>query len=637
MVTPVVGQQPNFIFFYPDQLRSQEMGCYGNTVADTQNMDTLAAAGLRFEVAVPGLPVCTPARACVLTGRMPFSVRSSSAGYDWMIVNKIDMHTDEVSIAEELNPLGYTCGHIGSKWHVADVGGLDCITERQGFTVFEALNSYGKYDVAQYRDTDCIMQTGTGWQPDFMTSRAINFITANQNNPFYLNVWLSPPHAPRNLHWGELHFDDPNNPDRLISWTFDGRLDLWNNSPLPSIASLRPNIIPSLQDEAQRQIREYNALTTGIDQCLGQIITTLQTLGIDNKTIIIVSADHGSQLGSHATAFETTVGWEKNEIYDESILVPLIVYDPRNPPSVHVRSEPIHQMDILPTVLELAGGPAPQRAQGRSFAPLVTGQGTYQPRDAVLVQYNSSNFLGTGYSNVRALRTSQWKYAVAEISGNPQGIALFDLVNDPYEQTNLISNPAYDATKTLLHNRIITEMQDLDDPLVVTPLPLIELSTQLIELSVAKSLDANNDNFDVTNDYVGTLNYTITDSEGWLSCTPTNGTLAYAESDTITIQYSTASLAEGDYLATITVSGNASNSPQELSVNLNVFIPGDLDGDDDVDQEDFGKFQRCYTGMGEPPTTGCEYADFNNDNDVDLSDFNLLHNCMAGANNPPGC
>ncbi|UCD29845.1 MAG: sulfatase-like hydrolase/transferase [Planctomycetota bacterium] len=638
IIIPAMGQQLNFILYYPDQLRAHEVGCYGNTVAQTPNMDSLAASGVRFEFAVPGLPVCTPARACVLTGRMPFSVRSSSAGHDWMVVNSIDMHTNEITIAEELNQLGYTCGHVGAKWHVQEAGGLSCIGDRQGFAFLEGLNSYGRYDEPKYCDNNYVLQTEPGrWNADVMTDRAINFITANQNNSFYLNIWHSPPHAPRNLHWGQYHFDDPNNPERLISWTFDNRLDLWNNSPELSDLDLRPNIIPSLMDEAKRQIREYNALTTGIDQCLGRIRTTLQTLGIADRTIIIESADHGSQLGSHATAFETTVGWEKNEIYDESILVPLIVYDPRQAPPAHVRSELIHQMDLLPTIVELAGGTA-QRAQGRSFAPLITGQGTYQPRDAVLVQYNGTNLAGTGYGWSRALRTNDWKYAVAEVSGNPQGIALFDLQNDPYETNNRINQPAYSIIQSQLHNRIITEMQQLADPLVVPPQPVIELSIDTINISIAKGLNPPDDSFTITNTYVGTLNYTINKNALWLSTIPNSGTLAADETDNVIIDYSTTALGKGVHSATISVEDpNAPNSPQEIAVSLNVFIPGDFDLDDDVDQEDFGKFQTCLSGIAHSYPEGCEDADFNKDGDVDLSDFNLLYNCMSRPNVPSPC
>ncbi|UCD30179.1 MAG: sulfatase-like hydrolase/transferase, partial [Planctomycetota bacterium] len=103
-------ERPNFILFYLDQLRAQSVGSYGDSLAQTPNMDSLAADGVRFNYCFPGLPSCTPARACVLTGRMPFAVRSTTTGQDWMVINSIEMDTNEITIAEELNPLGYSCG-----------------------------------------------------------------------------------------------------------------------------------------------------------------------------------------------------------------------------------------------------------------------------------------------------------------------------------------------------------------------------------------------------------------------------------------------------------------------------------------------------------------------------------------------
>ncbi|MHC4443436.1 MAG: sulfatase family protein [Planctomycetota bacterium] len=770
---------PNIILFYPDQLRAMEVGCYGNSVAQTPNLDSLAQQGVRFEYCVPGLPSCTPARACVLTGRMPFAVRSTSAGYDWMVVNKITMDTNEITIAEELNPLGYSCGHVGSKWHVEDTCGLCCIADRQGFTFFEGLNSYGLYITPKYCDNNNVLQEDPGrWNPDVMTERAINFITTNQGNHFYLNVWLCPPHATGGVSWGGWH-----EPADVFS---TDRMHLWNESTPLTDDDLRDNVtLGEIGDYAKHQLQVYNAMTTGIDDCLGQIMTTLANLGIDHKTIIIVSADHGGQMGSHAVSTGTAEGWEKNRIYEESILVPLIVYDPRHTAPAAVRSELIPQMDLMPTILELVGAPPAQRAQGRSFAALITGQGTYQPRDAVMVQYDTTVLDGTGYDRSRALRTDRWKFAIMEsksVPGDVQAKALFDLDADPYELNNLINDPAYGSVREQLWERLMQEMTAVEDPLMIdmpSGYPHIDLGTEddpnglyLVDVSdgnteavniggrdAKKNLDPSDpvspDNYmyfaihdsvtfegDQPDAYIvidyydtgtGTLQLqydssdpapfpddkyktggliTLTDSNTWkqhayhvndawfgngqnsgadfrisgggsvfyldlvqVFCPPVkvgdpdpadqadevvlDVQLGWTEAVSFASSYDV-------YFGTInppSLQGNETGTSFDPGIlnplttyywrinsvngyypaaagdvwSFTTELPGDFDGDDDIDQEDFGRFQACLSGAGLPYASECDEANLDGDNDVDLNDFAIFQGCMGGANQPPDC
>ncbi|MHC4443432.1 MAG: sulfatase-like hydrolase/transferase [Planctomycetota bacterium] len=650
VVPGAIAQQPNFVIFFPDQLRAREVGAYNNpTISSPQStptMDTLASSGIRFEYAVPGLPVCTPSRATLMTGKMPFSVRSDTDGNDWMVNNKILMHPDEITVAEQLHDLGYVSGYVG-KWHLDDSSNYSWIPpeRRQGFDWFAGFNSYGKLTQAKYYDNaGNDIQDFSKWLPDLMNEQAIDFINIYHDQPFFLIVSLGPPHAPGGESWREEHVISATvfTPDRMYLWD-----TLFGNATVtlpPNVPGAPDPSYPDPHPDPKRQLREYHAMCKGIDDCLGDILSTLSTHGIEDNTIIMISSDHGSQMGSHCdpTAAEATVGWEKNEIYEESIHVPLIVYDPRQLVPPAVIGDPVHLMDLMPTVVELAGGTPSATVQGRSFAPLVTGQGTYSPRDAVMVQYRGTTFAGTGYGWTRAMHArisgQKWKYAVADISGTPQGIALFDLDADPYEQTNRIGQPAYATVQGQLHSRIMTEMQQLLDPLVVPPASRIELDVNSIEVRAAKNYNPPNGSFMVTNTYVGDLNYTITGSEPWLSANPSSGIVLKDEDAIITVQYSTASLGKGDYSATISVQDpNALNSPQEVAVNLNVFIPGDLNLDDDVDQEDFGKFQACFSGTGVAFAEGCGQSDFDFDNDVDLSDFNMLQSCMSGPNQPPGC
>lgn len=173
------------------------------------------------------------------------------------------------------------------------------------------------------------------------------------------------------------------------------------------------------------------------------------------------------------------------------------------------------------------------------------------------------------------------------------------------------------------------------------PGPTIELSTYQIDLAVAAGVDPSDGAFTVRNAGIGTLNYALTSDAAWLSVQPDSG-VSTGEADAIAIHYATAGLGAGLHTANVTVASvDAVNSPRTLVVNLTVrTAKPDFDGDTDVDQEDFGRFQACYSGPGVIQTDpACARALLDEDDDVDQSDFALFRDCMSGANNPadPDC
>jgi hypothetical protein len=178
---------------------------------------------------------------------------------------------------------------------------------------------------------------------------------------------------------------------------------------------------------------------------------------------------------------------------------------------------------------------------------------------------------------------------------------------------------------------------------IATPAePQIARSPASFNHTITQGTNPANDVFNVWNAGGGTLNYSINDNAGWMSQVPPAGS-STGGSTPITIQYATASLGLGPHNGTITISGNAPNSPQTLDVSVTVeapTVPGDFDGDVDVDLVDFGHLQACFTGAGICPIpAGCEDADLEGDCDVDQNDFAIFQGCMSGANIPadPDC
>jgi len=170
-------------------------------------------------------------------------------------------------------------------------------------------------------------------------------------------------------------------------------------------------------------------------------------------------------------------------------------------------------------------------------------------------------------------------------------------------------------------------------------IPEIDLDTTTFDHSIYRTHELQKqDAFAVSNSGGRILNYSIIEDAQWLSILPSSGTCLPGEPNDITISYSTAGLSSGNYTATITVQDPAaSNSPQVVTVHLEIKVTGDMDGDNDVDQTDFGYFQNCFSGIGQEYEPNCAYADFDLDEDVDQIDFSLFQDCMSGANLVPDC
>lgn len=169
----------------------------------------------------------------------------------------------------------------------------------------------------------------------------------------------------------------------------------------------------------------------------------------------------------------------------------------------------------------------------------------------------------------------------------------------------------------------------------VQPLPTIARAPSAIVRTVTEGQNLPNDSFTVWNSGGLTLNYTITDDGSWMEAIPAAGSCT-TETDTITICYTVGDLLPGSYSATITISDpNSTNKTETISVSLTVegiVIPGDFDGDKDVDQADFGHFQACVSGSGiRQPEEACQAGDLDKDNDVDSADVGLFMGCLTGA------
>ncbi len=400
---------PNVLIIVADQLRAPALGCGGDANVKSPHFDRLAAEGVMAANSFSTDPVCTPARAALLTGRYPHTVG--------MMVNHVRLSEKEVTFAHVLRDRGYATGYIG-KWHLDGDGKPGFVPpgpRRQGFDYWAGFNrGHDYWTSTYYRDTDEPIQPG-GYEPDYQTDLALEFIRTHHRSPFCLMLSWGPPHTPLNP------------PD-----DYRAQYD-------PARMTLRPNVPHDGAARVRADLTGYYGHISALDTHLGRLLAELDRTGIAGNTLVVLTSDHGDMLGSHGL---TGKRWP----YEESVRVPLLFRWPGGLPAGRVTEVLASSVDFAPTLLSLSGAAVPSAAQGRDLAPWIRGddggglgpeavylEGMLDHPDAVPPERRRE-----APSEWRAIRTHRHLLAV-DLAGRP--VYLFDLQADPYQQENLARSP----------------------------------------------------------------------------------------------------------------------------------------------------------------------------------------------------
>jgi len=390
-------RKPNVLFIFADQMRNAALGCMGSPDVKTPNLDKLAAQGLLFTHAYSGYPLCSPYRSMLLTGRY-----GTSTG---VIGNSIELPDKEVTIAKVLKQHGYKCGYIG-KWHLEKNHDPFVPKERRlGFTDYWASRNVGgpsMFDNFYCGDTPEQIPM-PGYEPDFQTGLAIDFIKKHKSEPFCLFLSWRPPHPPREA---PKEYLDMYPPEKLTQ---------------------RPNVPKNLDDRKNAQV--YNAMITNLDTNVGRIIKALDELGLSENTIVCFSSDHGDMLGSQGLQ-------GKNVPYEEAINIPFIMRYPQRIKAGTKTDVLFNSVDVMPTLLSLCGIPVPNAVQGLDLSDVVLGKSSKKPQSILLQRIVGGNKKGQG-GEWRGVRTERYTYA----RFRNKGYVLFDNEKDPYQLNNLIDKP----------------------------------------------------------------------------------------------------------------------------------------------------------------------------------------------------
>lgn len=443
---------PNVVVCFADQLRPFELGCYGNGVVRTPSIDRLAADGFRFEVGITNSPVCSPARANLLSGQYARTCVGSIRNVGSFSSERTRL--PDPALPEILADAGYAAGHVG-KWH-AHVDpfllGFDYayypveIPHRYyGRAMREAVREPGKLstEVGEERVVD-------GFMPAAANAKMREFVRRHRDEPFFLNYWISPPHmpiGPGNLppkYLGRYGRDDV----ALRENVYDaaGRLshDEWwfkvytkwdyfwrTRGGAPDAPG---DALPEGFDLRDLTAYYYEAVTCA-DDLVGELMAALAENGIADNTIVVLSADHGELLGNHGT-------YNKDRLYEEAIRVPMIYRYPEGGWSGQTDRQVASNVDIAPTILDACALGPPPHMQGQSLLPVLRGEREALERDVAFVE--AAGYPGVSYAmpySMMGLRSPTHKYGI-EVDTDDRAVrddraAFYDLRSDPYELENL--------------------------------------------------------------------------------------------------------------------------------------------------------------------------------------------------------
>lgn len=430
-------KRPNVLVILSDDHGSWAMGCAGNHEIRTPNLDRLAASGIRFSSFFCASPVCSPARASLLTGRIP----SQHGVHDWLREGNtgndaIEYLQGQPAYTDVLAKNGYDCA-LSGKWHLGD-----SIHPQKSFSHWYTHQSGGGryYNAPMIRDGQLIDEPG--YITDNITDEALHFLDnfSEQSKPFYLSVHYTAPHSP----WIDNHPQD-------IVDSYDECA--FETCPQVTLHPDSTSLTYDVQKNLHGNLKGYFAAVTAMDANIGRILDRLEALQLRENTLVIYLSDNGFSCGQHGFWGKGNGTFPLN-MFDHSVKVPAIMSHPGRILQNVVCDELVSAYDFMPTLLDYLQLENPHGATlpGHSFAPLLSGQENEARENVVIFDE---------YGPVRMIRTRQWKYVHRYPYGPNE---LYDLENDPDETINLIDDAAHQTTLANLKGELTEWFLHYVDP-----------------------------------------------------------------------------------------------------------------------------------------------------------------------------
>jgi choline-sulfatase len=440
-------KKPNILWIMSDEHNSRIAGCYGNTLIQTPNIDSLAERGVRFANHYCNSPLCVPSRASLTAGKYCSRVNV------WN--NECELPAADIpTLPRALNAAGYE-SYLCGKQHYD-------FTRRYGFKEIGGnFNNNFKSGTGFRIPADDLSQSGLS--PRFkefhagdngysvrhdraVTTGAVDFLQkrAAADKPFFLYAGYLAPHFPLTV--PQANWD-----------RYKGKLDLpdipegyLDHLPL-NYKHLRASfgLVGTPDDVTVRGRELYYGLTDWVDGQIGQLLAALrQNPAIAENTVIVYSSDHGENMGEHGL-------WWKNSMHEDSSHVPLIVSWPQRWKAGQVRSGVSSHVDLVKAVVEIGGGRPEEDWNGHSLLPLLDNP-RHAWKDYAVSEYYAHN-VASGYVMARS---GPWKYTYHTIidQHHPAQRELYNVDEDPKEFTNLADRPEHAPRIAHMHQEMVKEV-----------------------------------------------------------------------------------------------------------------------------------------------------------------------------------
>lgn len=446
------GARPNVILIIADDLKPGVLGFEGDPLVRTPHLDRMAEEGTTFSRAYVPLPQCGPSRAALLVGRYPHEIGALTNPGRW--------DPSHPSIAQLLGRAGYRTGLIG-KWHLTDDA-----TPQAGFDSWCTISREFKTYVDPILWQDGQRRELSGFLPDVLTDLALEFIDdsvaepAPENEPEPEN---GAPESERRPFFLWLAYKTPHEP-----WSKpEGDEFVYERRDIPLPASLEDDLStkPSVQVEGQCHrafrgtknrtlklaLQTYYAMVTSLDANVGRIRGRLEEHGIERETLVIFLSDNGFLTGEHQMFTKGPA------FYEELVRTPLLFHWPGAVPAGARHGALASTLDLLPTIVGLAGGEVPDEVRGLDLMPVVRGE-ELRVRDELFLEYvrkldEVEPMLGVVTERskyVRYLRTDEEE--------------LYDFASDPHEMTNLAASSEHASELARLRERVAGFRAGIQEP-----------------------------------------------------------------------------------------------------------------------------------------------------------------------------
>jgi arylsulfatase A-like enzyme len=432
------AKRPNLVFIYTEGQRADALSIAGHPILRTPNQDRIAREGVRFTNAFCTNALCAPARASAVTGLWS----RSSGALDNQYLNK-PLPADIPIFTDLLHEAGYETAILG-KVHARN-GLKDRYWDYYlGFNS-PATNYYNPVFAEGRKGKIGPEKTYNKYCDDFVTDRALDWLKEDHGDkPFCISLWYQTPHAP--FYRARRHLDLYNGVTIPKPATFDDDLKGYPGKPR-AFAEAKNKIGTTVMGDAARSLEElckdYYAGLVAMDENIGRVLAYLEQTGQLEDTAIVLSSDHGYFLGEWRL-------FDKRLMHEPSIRVPMLVRYPERVRPGQVSDAMVLDVDLAPTLLDLAGVEIPKSMQGKSVLKAVGSHPELWRQEWL---YDYYEYPGPELVKPhRGIRTTTHK--LIHYYNDPEEFELYDLVNDPAEKHNLYGDPAHAAIQAELTARL---------------------------------------------------------------------------------------------------------------------------------------------------------------------------------------